>query len=82
MTLIYVGNVCGGKPPQGLYPRGFVGDVGLVEGWQARSLLSVEGVAVARGSGGRGVRSTRGDIGEERLALGGVCTDELLDLPL
>ena len=81
MTLIYVGNVVGAKPPQGLYPRGLVCDVGLVEGYRrARSLYAIEGLPVARARFGRVVRSIRGDVGEERLALAGVCTDEILDL--
>src|SRR5215217_574137 len=82
MTLIYAGNVCGGKHPLGLYPRGFVGDVGLVEGCQARSLFLVKGVPVAWGRCGWAMRSIRRHIGEERLAWGGACADELLDLPV
>jgi hypothetical protein len=67
MTLIYVGDVVGGKPPQGLYPRRFVCDVLFVEGYRrARSLYAIEGGLVARARFGRVVRSIRGDVGEDR----------------
>src|SRR5215203_3876667 len=66
MAIIYGGLVFAGDPPPVLYPRRFVGDVFLVEGWQARSRHSVEVMLVARDARKGIMRSFRRDVGEER----------------
>src|SRR5215217_6635052 len=66
--VVYLGLLGVAEPRQLSYPGGLVRDVPLVEGGQARGLQAVVGVPVARGRGGRMVRSLGCHVSKERLA--------------
>src|SRR5215212_3738033 len=79
--IVYLGLLGVGEPRQLSYPGRFVRDVPLVEGGQARGLQAVVGVPVARGRGGRRVRSLGCHVSKERLAMRNASADERPGFP-